>query len=156
LFCAEYLDAGGELALLEHQVSPETTGTDGAATRLTAVLRVGARRVVMHGEGNGPLAAFVQALGLPLNIHSYEERAVGVGAGAQACAFIEMSLTGCAGSRFGVGLHDNILTAALLAVCSALNRLLFLADPAARAHGLAALADRAEASGHAPSLTLIR
>jgi hypothetical protein len=49
---------------------------------------------------------------------------VGAGAAAQAATFIELSLAGCAVSRFGVGLHANLLTSALQGFCSALNRLL--------------------------------
>jgi hypothetical protein len=64
---------------------------------------------------------------------------VSEGVGAQASAFIEMSIAGSAVSRFGVGLHANIVTAALTAACSALNRLMAAAEPAQRSRWLAAV-----------------
>jgi len=149
LFAAEYLECRTPVQLLEQHFSegvgrsappaPGTPAAPAATTRMHGVLMVQECRVAISGAGNGPLAAFVQALGLPVSIHSYEERAVSEGAGAQACAFIEMSIAGSAVSRFGVGVHANIVTAALLAACSALNRLLAAVEQDQRASALAAI-----------------
>lgn len=75
-----------------------------------------------QGTGNGPIAATVAALGLPLRIHSYEERSLGAGADAMALAIVEAAWPGVPGSRFGVGRHSNIATASVLAVLSAAAR----------------------------------
>jgi 2-isopropylmalate synthase len=127
LFAAEYLQAPGPLRLLEHHcANTETPAEYGASapTTLCAAVEVEGRALALTGQGNGPIAAFVHALRLPLELRSYEEHALGEGAMARAAAFVEMSLPGVSGSRFGVGLHENIVTAALKAVCSAANRLL--------------------------------
>lgn len=79
--------------------------------------------VQWRGVGNGPLAAAVAALPVSVNLLSYEEHAQGSGADAQALALVELSMPGVAGSRFGVGLHSNIITASLRALMSAVNRL---------------------------------
>lgn len=75
-----------------------------------------------QGVGNGPIAATVAALGLPLRIDHYEERSLGAGADASAVAIVEIAWPGVAGSRFGVGMHPNIITASVLAVLSAVTR----------------------------------
>ncbi len=139
LFAAEYLECCAPVQLLEHHFSDQPGLGSTEATAMQGVLMVDRRRVAITGTGNGPLAAFTQALGLPVSIHSYEERAVSEGVGAQASAFIEMSIAGSAVSRFGVGLHANIVTAALTAACSALNRLMAAAEPAPRSRWLAAV-----------------
>src|SRR6185312_5031168 len=97
LFRDEYLQAHSCLELLSHRC--ETHGSREAPTRLSAELRIAGRAVQVHGEGNGPIAALVRALQWPLLVHSYEERAVGSGATAQAATFIELSLGGTALSR---------------------------------------------------------
>ena len=81
-------------------------------------------RLTLQGQGNGPIDAAVDALGLPLSVHAYEERATGTGAGAQALAIVEAGLDGLPGATFGVGLHHNIVTASVQAVVGAANRLL--------------------------------
>jgi 2-isopropylmalate synthase len=75
-----------------------------------------------RGVGNGPIAAIVAALGLPLRIDSYEERSLGTGADAVALAIVEAAWPGVPGSRFGVGRHSSIITASVLAVLSAAAR----------------------------------
>ncbi|RKP51827.1 2-isopropylmalate synthase [Pararobbsia silviterrae] len=75
-----------------------------------------------RGVGNGPIAATVTALGLPLRIDSYEERSLSTGADASAMAIVETVWPGVPGSRFGVGKHPNIITASVLAVLSATAR----------------------------------
>ena len=77
---------------------------------------------VCRGTGNGPVAATVAALGLPLRIDSYEERSLGHGADASAMAIVEAAWPGVPGARFGVGVHAHIVTAAVLAVLSAVAR----------------------------------
>lgn len=74
------------------------------------------------GTGNGPIAATVAALNLPLRIDSYEERSLGMGADACALAIVEVTCPGVPGSRFGVGKDSNIVTASVLAVLNAAMR----------------------------------
>jgi len=78
--------------------------------------------VRLEGVGNGPLDAAVQALGVPMDIVGFEERSVGQGAKSKAMAIIEVSVPNVPGSKFGVGFHDNITTASLMALVSAWRR----------------------------------
>lgn len=81
----------------------------------------------LQGAGNGPLAAAVDALattlGIAVRIDSYEQRSLGAGAGAEAVAIVELATPEIAGTRFGVGQHGNIVTASILALLCACNRL---------------------------------
>jgi 2-isopropylmalate synthase len=98
-------------------------GTEGS--RIVAhVVADGVPRTVT-GCGNGPIAAFVDALrreaGAELDVVDYAEHALGQGADATAVAYVET--TGGEGTlRWGVGIHENIITASLRAVLSALAR----------------------------------
>jgi 2-isopropylmalate synthase len=75
----------------------------------------------LTGSGSGPIDALVNALGLPLDVLSYSEHSRSAGSGAQAVAYVEIT-THSRVTLFGVGIHNNIVTASLLAVLSAVNR----------------------------------
>jgi 2-isopropylmalate synthase len=81
------------------------------------------QRQHLHGKGNGPISAFIQALNLPVDVLNYEERAIGHGANAQALAIIELNDTVAQHSTFGLGMHDNIITASFQAILACANRL---------------------------------
>jgi 2-isopropylmalate synthase len=119
LFESTYLRPPGEVAYIGHHLF-EAAGT---VQGIELELRVGERRLRLRGKGNGPIAATIDALGLPLRIDAYEERSLGSGADASALALVEAARTGIAGTRFGVGIHPNIVTASVLAVLSAAARL---------------------------------
>lgn len=78
------------------------------------------------GQGNGPVDAAVAALQTrfgPFTVVSYEERAQGQGAQAQAVAVVELASTAQPQGVFGVGIHSNIVHATLQALMSALLRM---------------------------------
>ena len=77
----------------------------------------------VKGQGNGPIAATLDALAQQATVLSYEERNLGQGNDAEAIALIELSTGGLSGSYFGVGVHTNSTTASILAVLSALARI---------------------------------
>jgi len=79
----------------------------------------------LHGQGNGPLDAFVAALGAAtgqsVEVLDYHEHAIGAGAGARAAAFVEVRI-GQGAACFGVGIDANIVTASVHAVLSGWTR----------------------------------
>jgi 2-isopropylmalate synthase len=107
-----------------HLVSHETTTGEKGST-VTAQLLVDGEHRTATGSGNGPLAAFVAALqadlGVDIEVVDYSEHAVSAGTDAQAAAYVETQ-SADGEVRWGVGLHESILTASLRAVCSAVNR----------------------------------
>ncbi len=120
LFEREYLGRNGSYVYGSHQLS-HPRGEN--AERLSLKLKCDGQGTLLHGEGNGPIDAIVDALGLQFDVLSYEERSMGSGSDARAVAFVEIT-TPARATLFGVGLHENIVTASLLAVLSAVNRAL--------------------------------
>ena len=95
-------------------------------TTLTATLRDRGEDITIHGTGNGPIAAFIEAIStLPdapvdIRVLDYHEHALSAGEEAKAAAYVECAV----GERvlWGVGLDSSIVTASLKAVVSAVNR----------------------------------
>jgi 2-isopropylmalate synthase len=73
------------------------------------------------GQGNGPIDAFVAALGLDIRLMDYHEHAIGSGADAKAACYVELRL-GNGPTLFGAAIDSNIVTASFKAVLSAVNR----------------------------------
>ncbi len=126
LFQAEYLEVEGPLLWCEHHF-----GDAGDSETVALRLHWRGREQLLHGRGNGPVAAVVAALPFEVDLLHFEEQSLEQGADARAMAFVELSLPGVPGSRFGVAVHGNIVTAGVLAVISAANRLLAMSaiDP---------------------------
>ena len=118
LFQATYLRAPAAPAVVCHT---HRLDEDGQGIELDVSIE-GVRQT-LRGQGNGPIAATVDALGLSLRVDHYEERATGTGANAQALAIVEAAMDGVAGSTFGAGAHHNIVTASVQAIVSVANRL---------------------------------
>jgi 2-isopropylmalate synthase len=79
--------------------------------------------VESEGTGNGPIAAFCDALaqlGVDVKVLDYHEHAMSAGGDAQAAAYLECSVGGR--TLWGVGIDSSIVTASLKAVVSAVNR----------------------------------
>jgi 2-isopropylmalate synthase len=119
LFKREYLDAKAPYAYCAHRISEDTSLSD--AVEIKADLLHHARHLVVHGTGNGPIDAFVRALGLDIILMDYHEHAIGAGADARAVCYVELRLDN-GPTLFGVGIDGNIVTASFKAVLSAVNR----------------------------------
>ena len=121
-FKTAYLPERPVYELRGHDLASDT-GSE--TTRITAHLVVSGAPRTVTGTGNGPIAAFVDALrsglGASLDVVDYAEHAVGQGADATAAAYVE-TIGGDGALRWGVGVHPNIITASLRAVLSALSR----------------------------------
>ncbi|GAB3447377.1 2-isopropylmalate synthase [Phycicoccus ginsengisoli] len=96
---------------------------DGGVDRITATMLDHGQEVTVEGSGNGPIAAFIDALstlGVDVRVLDYAEHALSAGGDAKAAAYVECAV----GDRvlWGVGLHASIVKASLTAVLSAVNR----------------------------------
>jgi 2-isopropylmalate synthase len=124
-FRAEYLDRATPIALVDYAITRDAAG--GKGERLNARLTQDGREVRIVGYGSGPVDAFVDALGrahtADFDVLAYEEHAVGAGAGAQAVAYVELSVDAQSEPVLGVGMHADIVSATLAAIVSGLNRL---------------------------------
>jgi 2-isopropylmalate synthase len=119
IFEAVYLDQRSPLALNSVHTSSASGGRDALTVNVydDGVLRT------LEGVGNGPIAAFVDALatiGHDIRVLDYAEHALSSGGDATAAAYVECAV----GDQvlWGVGLDANIVTASLKAVVSAANR----------------------------------
>jgi 2-isopropylmalate synthase len=96
---------------------------DGGTDTIEATVRIDGVETEISGSGNGPLAAFVDALatvGFDVAVLDYSEHAMSAGDDAQAAAYVEASVAGR--TVWGVGIAPSITTASLRAVVSAVNR----------------------------------
>jgi 2-isopropylmalate synthase len=132
-FRAEYLDQDRPLKLN----SVHTSSAAGEKDALEVNVYVDGELRRLSGIGNGPIAAFVSALGdladdelskgsalfenrNDIRVLDYHEHALSSGGDAIAAAYVECAV----GDQilWGVGLDANIVTASLKAVISAVNR----------------------------------
>ena len=99
-------------------------GVDGVFTSRATVIRDG-KELKLTGEGNGPIAAFMQSLaqaGVPkCDVGYYKEHALSEGEGASAISYIQLKLAD-GKTRWGAGVDTNIELASIKAILSALNR----------------------------------
>ncbi len=127
-----------------HHYSPAHSRPDSSDTELSVCLSVclnsemTAETLTLSGVGNGPIDAFINALNSQeffeqfangfadrfafgfIQVRHYEERSLTSGSEGQAIALIEIITQ--QGSTYGIGIHENIVTASFYAVISALNR----------------------------------
>jgi 2-isopropylmalate synthase len=93
------------------------------ADHLSVELVDGDQTVTVEGNGNGPIAAFVDALstrGVSVRVLDYTEHAMSAGGDAKAAAYVECQLADKV--LWGIGIDENIVRASLKAVLSAVNR----------------------------------
>ncbi|KRC66760.1 2-isopropylmalate synthase [Aeromicrobium sp. Root236] len=118
-FRAEYLDRAEPYALETYR---SVTATDGGDEQVVD-LRVRGQVQEFKGQGNGPVAAFVDGMhhaGADIRVLDYSEHALSSGGDALAAAYVECEIAG--EIVWGVGIDANIVTASLRAVVSAANR----------------------------------
>jgi 2-isopropylmalate synthase len=113
------VNAWGRFTPVSHSLISEQGGVD----RISATMLDHGREVTVEGTGNGPIAAFIDALsslGVDVRVLDYAEHALSAGGDAKAAAYVECAV----GDRvlWGVGLHSSIVKASLTAVLSAVNR----------------------------------
>jgi len=111
---------GGDRLFIGKVTDGRSTGgraTDGRATG-------GAETIALSGRGNGLISGVVDALsaalGRGIEIADYHEHAIGTGTKAQAAAYVECTLDD-GSTTFGVGIDEDVATASVKAVLSAVN-----------------------------------
>ncbi len=121
-FEQEYLRVAGPYELVHFQTEPASAAEQVACT---VRLRVEGVAREIHGQGNGPIDAFVQALNqndlAAFTLVSYTQHSLSSGSDAQAAAYIQIEL-GPRRTFFGAAIENNSELAAIKAVLSALNR----------------------------------
>jgi 2-isopropylmalate synthase len=121
MFWQEYIERATPWSLIHFHAD----GVDGKFRCRASVIHQGTERKI-EGEGNGPIAAFVNALaasGAPkFEVANYREHALSAGEGASAIAYIQIKLAD-GRTQWGAAVDTNIELASIKGVLSALNRL---------------------------------
>ncbi|GLY35890.1 2-isopropylmalate synthase [Amycolatopsis sp. NBRC 101858] len=118
-FAAEYLELKTPLELVRQHVQDNGDGE----YDITATVRVEGDEHEVTGRGNGPIAAFFDALstvGFDLRLLDYSEHTLSPGDDARAASYIECAISDRV--FWGIGIDPSIVTASLRAVVSAVNR----------------------------------
>ncbi|OXM46269.1 2-isopropylmalate synthase [Amycolatopsis alba DSM 44262] len=118
-FSAEYLELKTPLELVRQHVRDNGDGE----YDITATVRVEGDEHEVTGRGNGPIAAFFDALstvGFDLRLLDYSEHTLTPGDDARAASYIECAISDRV--YWGIGIDPSIVTASLRAVVSAVNR----------------------------------
>jgi 2-isopropylmalate synthase len=120
--------AGEYLALGRLEVVKTSSMSDEGTERITATVKVDGVEQVITGIGNGPIAAFCDALScvdvgagpIAVRVLDYHEHALTAGRDAEAAAYLEIEI----GDRvfWGVGISESTTQASLRAVVSGVNR----------------------------------
>jgi 2-isopropylmalate synthase len=122
LFEETYLRRDG-IVLSDYSIFPEPRSPERRRIAATVIVNRVEQRI--EGVGNGPIAAFVDALqhecNIDLTVVDYHEDAVSAGTDAQAAAYVQIRGDG-AGTLYGAGMDSDIVTASLKAVASAATR----------------------------------
>ena len=118
-----YLSEKGPIQFIDHRSVPDAHASEQRV--LTATLKVNGEEREITGHGNGPIAAYTDALkkeiGAEISVLNYYEHSTGSSSDATAVAYVEVK-TGDGRKVWGVGQHSNIVKASLLAVTSAANQ----------------------------------
>ena len=130
IFQREYLERVEPYVYRAHRMSEDTAKAESINIEVD-IVRNG-QPVTVRGSGNGPIDAFVHALGLDIKLMDFHEHAIGAGADAKAASYIELRLNE-APTGFGVGIDANIVTASFKAVLSAVNRQIAISESANQA-----------------------
>ncbi|MGB9989240.1 2-isopropylmalate synthase [Pseudoduganella rhizocola] len=128
IFEQEYLAQTSPYAYGSHKMVEDTTSDEPVQIDIALMHRQSP--MSLQGGGNGPIDAFVDALGLDIKLMDYHEHAIGHGANAKAACYVELRLEN-GPTLFGAGIDSNIVTASFKAVLSAVNRQLAQKEAAA-------------------------
>ena len=123
-FETEYLNRREPLELLDYHIDHKPH--DVHKVHMQAEVRLNGEARVFKGRGNGPIAAFVNALdheGLKeFSLQNYSQHAIARGSAADAVSFVEIQRNSDKVSFWGASIDSNVENGGLLALVSAYNR----------------------------------
>ena len=121
----EFLKPVTPIHFIEHHSKAESDGSNDEHRQLTAKIKYFDELLEIEGIGNGPIDAYVNSLKKQFNIDfrvvDYHQHATDAGSSAQSACYVEIQVAK-GPTRYGVGLHSNIVYASLIAVSCAVNR----------------------------------
>jgi 2-isopropylmalate synthase len=122
-FSSEYLpDSQAPWGRFSLRSVKQNSDVDGHTT-IEATITDGSSDVTLTGFGNGPIAAFCNAMndhGIDVRVLDYTEHALSAGGDATAASYLECAVDGKV--LWGVGIDPSITTSSLKGIISAVNR----------------------------------
>ena len=123
-FTQEYLKRTNPLELLDYDITRDHS--EKHFTSITAQIKNESTTLTINGQGNGPIAAFVNALdnaGLKsFQVLDYSQKAISKGSAAEAVSFIQIERSDDQQRFWGASIDANVEFGSLLALVSAYNR----------------------------------
>lgn len=123
-FHREYIERDSPLALESYKIITGEKDDQGVSCRAEIIWQGTPKQI--SGEGNGPIAAFVNALqkeGLKnFRLKDFREHSITGGSAAEAAAYIQIERESDKREFWGVGIDTNIELAGFKALLSAFNR----------------------------------
>ncbi|WP_295645286.1 2-isopropylmalate synthase [uncultured Corynebacterium sp.] len=121
IFAGEYLDREAPLEAISLTV--DGGQSEGEEAKVTAQVVYKGEQKTVQGHGNGPVAAYCNALemlGIDVEVQEYTQHARTAGDDAEAAAYVLADVDGA--KVWGVGIAGSITYASLKAITSAVNR----------------------------------
>jgi 2-isopropylmalate synthase len=90
--------------------------------KFRGVIEIDGQEHTIEGVGNGAISSLADALkrlGIDLDVADYKEHAIGGGRGVKAATYIECTAAGSSQKVWGVGIHEDVVQASLIALLSA-------------------------------------
>ncbi|MCR5183904.1 MAG: 2-isopropylmalate synthase [Opitutales bacterium] len=123
LFVANFVNLSSPLELRDFQTA---TAGKGVLLRCRATVMYQGRQLVIEGEGNGPINAFVKAIHSQgwknFTLRDYRSHAIGTGSASESASYVSISRDSDGKTFWGCGLDTSIDLAGIKAVVSAFNR----------------------------------
>ncbi|KAF2183657.1 2-isopropylmalate synthase [Zopfia rhizophila CBS 207.26] len=93
----------------------------------SGVIEIDGQEHKIRGVGNGAISSLANALrtlGIDLDVADYKEHAIGSNKEVKAATYIECTATGSSQKVWGVGIHQDVVQASLIALLSAASSFL--------------------------------
>jgi 2-isopropylmalate synthase len=124
IFEDRFVNVSGKYRLIKYK-RIAASNADLVAMKVT--IKIASKKMVLAGEGNGPISAVVKALRsceqvINFVLEDFSERTLGHSADAKAIAFVGIRLDEKSNLIYGVGEDSNIDRAAINALICAINR----------------------------------
>ncbi|KAF2727090.1 2-isopropylmalate synthase [Polyplosphaeria fusca] len=91
------------------------------------IIEIDGQEHAVRGVGNGAISSLANALrtlGIDLDVVDYKEHAIGGGKDVKAATYIECTAAGSSQKVWGVGIHEDVVQASLIALLSAASSFL--------------------------------
>lgn len=120
----EYLKRKSPLELVDYSIDHKPD--DVHRVHIEAKVLLDGEEHILPGRGNGPIAAFVNALEeaklKDFNLQNYSQHSISRGSAADAVSFVEIQRTSDQASFWGASIDSNVENGGLVALVSAFNR----------------------------------